>query len=184
MKEVIFAGFGGQGVLTAGLILANAAMKKDVMVSWMPSYGPAMRGGTANACVKFGDGPGDHIGAPTMRRADIAVIMNEPSLSFLKFCKEDAVVFVNSNSVPGDAPIPAGMRVCRLNSDQIAYECANPKGTSIVMLGALIRACGIYDPGFVEAAMDAMFAEKGKSAFQEANDRAFRAGCQAGERYV
>ena len=181
MKEVIFAGFGGQGVLTAGLILANAAMNQGVMVSWMPSYGPAMRGGTANACVKYGETAAEPTGAPTMRAADMAMVMNEPSLSFISKCKKDAVILLNSNTISKDTELPEGYRYYWINSDKLAYEANNAKGTSIVMLGAMVRICGIYTVQDVEDAMNKMFAEKGKNKYEAANVAAFRAGVRAAE---
>lgn len=179
MKEVIFAGFGGQGVLTASLILATAVMETGVNVSWMPSYGPAMRGGTANACVKYGDTPEERIGSPLIANADIAVIMNEPSLIFLNQCRPDAAVFLNSNTVPDTVEVPQGMHVYRINSDQIAADHHNARGTSLVMLGAVVEACGLAPVDKVADVMEDMFAKKGKAAFQKQNRDAFMAGVKA-----
>ena len=179
MKEVFFAGFGGQGVLTAGLVLAYAANEKGVNVSWMPAYGPAKRGGTSNSTVKFGEEPGERIGVPLMRSADAAVIMNEPSVSFMRFCKPGATVLVNANAVSENIAIPEGYNVVRINSDHLAYEAKNPKGTSIVMLGALTKLCGFYDKEFMIAQMLKMFEEKGKGKFAEKNVAAFEAGYNA-----
>lgn len=181
MKEVLFAGFGGQGVLTAGLILANAAMKKDLMVSWMPSYGPAMRGGTANACVKYGEVPGERIGTPALAEADIALIMNEPSLAFLDRCKEGAYLFINSNGVPEQPELKEKFHVYRINSDQLALDSSNAKGTSIVMLGAMTRVCGLGDAQYMLSVMDELFSKKGKNAFGAVNEAAFMAGWRAAD---
>ena len=179
MKEVIFAGFGGQGVLTAGLILAYSAMEKDMNVSWMPAYGPEKRGGTANSTVKFGEYEGERVGTPMMHSADAAIIMNEPSLKFLRYCKPGAVIMVNANTIPEETEIPEGYRVIRLDSDRLAYEAHNAKGTSIVMLGALIKACGFYDKQHMIDSMAKMFSEKGKSKFDALNNAAFEAGYDA-----
>lgn len=178
MKEVIFAGFGGQGVLTASLILATAVMETGVNVSWMPSYGPAMRGGTANACVKYGDTIEERIGSPLIANADIAVIMNEPSLTFLHQCKPQATVFINSNTIPDTAEAPSEMRVYRINSDQIAADHQNSKGTSLVMLGAVIEACELASVDKVADVMEDMFAKKGKNSFRKQNRDAFMAGAE------
>lgn len=176
MKEVFFAGFGGQGVLTAGLVLAYAANEKGVNVSWMPAYGPAKRGGTSNSTVKFGEALGERIGVPLMRAADAAVIMNEPSVSFLRYCKPGATVLMNSNAISRDISLPEGFDVHWVNSDHLAYEAKNPKGTSIVMLGALTRLCGFFDKDYMIENMLKMFAEKGKSKFADRNTSAFEAG--------
>lgn len=179
MKEVIFAGFGGQGVLTAGLILAYAANDKGVNVSWMPSYGPEKRGGTANSTVKFGDYAGERVGVPLMRSADAAIVMNQPSLSFLRFCKDGATILINSNSIAEDTEISEKFNAVRLNSDHLAYESGNSKGTSIVMLGALTKLCGFYDKDYMIEEMLKMFEEKGKSKFSDKNRTAFMAGYNA-----
>lgn len=179
MKEVFFAGFGGQGVLTAGLVLAYAANEKGVNVSWMPAYGPAKRGGTSNSTVKFGEFEGERIGVPLMRSADAAVIMNEPSVSFLRFCKPGATVLMNANAIASDIEIPEGFNVYWINSDHLAYEAKNPKGTSIVMLGALTKLCGFFDKEFMLENMLKMFEEKGKGKFADKNVAAFEAGYAA-----
>ena len=76
LQEMIFAGFGGQGVLSMGTLLAYAAMKEGKEVSWMPSYGPEMRGGTANCIVNISDQP---ISSPIVSANDVAVVFNQPS---------------------------------------------------------------------------------------------------------
>ena len=179
MKEVIFAGFGGQGVLTAGLILAYSAMEKDRNVSWMPSYGPEKRGGTANSVVKFGEFDGERVGTPMMQHADAAIIMNEPSLKFLHYCKPGAAILVNANTIPEDAEVPEGYNIVRLNSDHLAYEVKNSKGTSIVMLGALTKLCPYFTKEHMVESMEKMFAEKGKTKFNALNEAAFDAGFNA-----
>ena len=165
--------------MTAGLILAYSAMEKDMNVSWMPSYGPEKRGGTANSTVKFGEFEGERTGTPMMHNADAAIVMNEPSLKFLRCCKPDATILINANTIPEDAEIPEGMNVVRLNSDLLAYEANNAKGTSIVMLGALTKVCEFYDKEHMVTSMAKMFAEKGKSKFDALNNAAFMAGYNA-----
>ena len=89
-KEIIFAGFGGQGILTAGKFLSFAAMDKGFNVSWLPSYGPEMRGGTANCSVIISD---EEVGSPVISEADIIVVMNKPSLDkFSKSLKKNGVL--------------------------------------------------------------------------------------------
>ena len=78
--EIVFAGFGGQGVLTAGLIVAEMALENGKNVTWMPAYGPTMRGGKAYSVVKYADGM---IGGPDMEELDALVAMNEPSLAYM-----------------------------------------------------------------------------------------------------
>ena len=98
IKEFVFSGFGGQGVLTAGTLLANTGAINNLEVSWIPSYGSEMRGGTANCVVKIGD---EEIPSPFAKRIDVLVAMNKPSLE--KFagmvCKGSGVIIVNSSVV-------------------------------------------------------------------------------------
>ena len=77
MKEIIFAGFGGQGVLTGGLIIAYMAAQKELNAVWMPAYGPTMRGGKANCEVKFGETEQEKVGSPIMEDADIQMCIRD-----------------------------------------------------------------------------------------------------------
>ena len=178
-QQLIIAGFGGQGVLLMGQLLAYSGMLEGNEVSWMPAYGPEKRGGTANSTVKFGEFEGERVGTPIMHKADAAIIMNEPSLKFLRYCKKGATVLVNANTVDESVVIPDDYKVIRINCDQLAHETKNAKGTSIVMLGALTKACCFYDRQHMIDSMAKMFAEKGKSKFDALNNAAFDAGYNA-----
>jgi len=179
VKENIFAGFGGQGVLTAGLVLAYTAMEHDLNTSWLPSYGASMRGGKANSTVKFGDTPDEIIGVPMMAEADVLVAMNRPSLDYIKFCKPNAIVLVNTDSVEKDYVYPEGFNFVKVPAAELAYQANNPKGVSIVMLGALIKLTGYFTAEETKKSMANMFAEKGKSAMDAKNSAAFDAGYNA-----
>lgn len=179
MKEVIFAGFGGQGVLTAALALAYTAMKADRNVTWLPSYGAAMRGGKANSTVKFGDDADENIEVPMMAEADVLVAMNQPSLDYLKFCKEDATLLVNLDAVPEDYNFPEKLHVVKLHCAELAYSVSNPKGASIVVFGALMKTTHYFSREAACKAMCQMFEEKGKQKFEAVNVAAFNAGYDA-----
>ena len=179
MKEIIFAGFGGQGVLTGGLILAYMATGKDLEAVWLPSYGPSMRGGKANSTVKYGEPPDERIGSPAMEDADILIAMNEPALDFLSFCKPDAKVFVNANAVRSDLEYPEGVDVTYVDAVELAAEANNVKGQNLVMLGAVMKKCGLFDIEYTEQRMCKFFADKGKGKFNEANVAALRKGYDA-----
>ncbi len=179
MKEIIFAGFGGQGVLTGGLIIAYTASNLGLETVWLPSYGPTMRGGKANCTVKFGEKPGEAIGSPSMEEADILIAMNEPSLDYLEFCKKDCAVFVNANAVPESHVYPEGVDVTRIDVVELANEVGNVKGQNLVMLGAVIKKMGLFSEKEAEEAMCKMFEEKGKGAFNSANVAAMRKGFEA-----
>ena len=95
MKEIVFAGFGGQGVLTSGLIVSHIAVDKGMNATWIPSYGSAMRGGTANCTVKFGM---ETIYNPAQEEPDILLAMNTPSFNkFFEIIKPGGIAIVNSD---------------------------------------------------------------------------------------
>lgn len=176
MKEIIFAGFGGQGVLTGGLVIAEMAARSGLNAVWMPAYGPTMRGGKANCVVKYGETPEERIGSPVMENADVLVAMNVPALDYLAYCRKDCTIFVNSHNVPDDQPLPEGADVVRLDCAELAERAENPKGQSLVMVGAMMRHLGWFDRQFAGDSMLAFFAEKGKGRFAAANLRAFDMG--------
>jgi 2-oxoglutarate ferredoxin oxidoreductase subunit gamma len=173
MKEIICAGFGGQGVLTSGLLIAYMAMENDYDVTWMPAYGPTMRGGKANATVKYDP---NSVGSPIMENADILLAMNEPSLDYLEQSNNNAVVFVNSNAVPDNYNYPKGIDVVKINCVELAQELKNPKAQNIIMLGAIIKKCDLFDKEFAINKMKQFFEDKGKGKFNEKNVAAFEVG--------
>ena len=179
MKEIIFAGFGGQGVLTGGLIIAYTASNMGLNAVWMPAYGPTMRGGKANCTVKYGETPDELVGSPVMEEADILIAMNEPSLDYLEFCKPDCDVFVNANAVPESHVYPEGGKVTRIDVVELANEINNVKGQNLVMLGAVVRKMHLFDEEYAVETMCKMFEEKGKGKFNAANVAAMRKGFEA-----
>ena len=134
MKEIIFAGFGGQGVLTGGLVIAEMASAQGLNTVWMPAYGPTMRGGKANCVVKYAENTAEKIGSPIMENADVLVAMNVPALDYLEFCKCNATVFVNAHNVPENQTYPDGVTVVRLDCDELANNVGNPKGQSLSLI--------------------------------------------------
>lgn len=179
MKEVIFAGFGGQGVLTGGLVLAYIASKQGRNISWMPAYGPTMRGGKANCVVKYSDTPEETIGSPIMEEADILIAMNQPSLDYMANSKEDAVVFVNTSFMDEDYQYKEGVNYIKIDCTKIASDIDNIKGQNLVMLGAVIKHCNLFDEEFSIDTMCKFFEDKGKGKYNEANVKALRAGFEA-----
>ncbi|MBQ9535401.1 MAG: 2-oxoacid:acceptor oxidoreductase family protein [Clostridia bacterium] len=179
MKEIVFAGFGGQGVLTGGLILAYMAAQKDLNATWVPSYGAEMRGGAAKCVVKFGESKDEMIGSPSMEEADIIFLMNKPSMTYLKDCKPNATVFVNSHAIEDTSAIPSTMKVIKINCVEKAMEVKNPKGANLIMCAAAIKECKLFDLDYAMDTMCKFFEDKGKGKFNEANRRAFQAGYDA-----
>ena len=142
-REIIIAGFGGQGVMSIGKTLVEAGMEEGLEVSWVPSYGPEMRGGTANCSVILSPTP---VGSPVVANPTELIAMNGPSLA--KF--EDSVVpggiiFINGTDIHPTA-VPEGVKVINVPCGEIANKLGNPKVANMVMLGAYIAATQALNP--------------------------------------
>jgi 2-oxoglutarate ferredoxin oxidoreductase subunit gamma len=159
MTEIICSGFGGQGVLTAGMILITAGRQRGDVVTWSPSYGSEMRGGTANCHVIIS---GEAIGSPYVSRPDILIAMNEPSVDkFEGAVKPGGMILVNSSLVPADRIYPPNLRVYQIKATDIANSQENPRGANIVMLGAFCGLTGMFDRDFFSAVIREYFGKKG-----------------------
>ena len=142
LQQNIFAGFGGQGVLLMGQLLAYAGMLEDKEVSWLPSYGPEMRGGTANCSVVVSDSP---VASPIVTMATTVVAMNRPSLDkFEDSVLPDGKLFINSSII--DKKSDRGdVEVYYVPCNEIAEELGNPRVANMVMLGAYIEKTKCVD---------------------------------------
>ena len=179
MKEIIFAGFGGQGVLTGGLIIAYMAANKDLNAVWMPAYGPTMRGGKANCVVKFAESTGERVGSPVMEQADILIAMNEPALDYLAFCRPGATIIANSAGIRSNYPFSPDNRVICVDCLGLARQAGNEKGQNLVAAAAAIKSGGLFDPDYAINTMCQFFEEKGKGKFNVLNVKAMQAGFDA-----
>lgn len=160
MKSLICAGFGGQGVLTAGLILAKTAMEHGDNVTWIPSYGSEMRGGTANCNVKIGP---EKISSPFVKQCDILIALNPPSVEkFSPMLAEGGVLVTNSTLVK-EAPALPSIKWYEVDATAIADKAGNSKGVNIVMLGALAATGALYDAEVIDQGIQRFFTEKGKN---------------------
>jgi 2-oxoglutarate ferredoxin oxidoreductase subunit gamma len=140
LVETIFSGFGGQGVLSMGKLLAYAAMKEGKEVSWMPSYGPEMRGGTANCIVNISDEP---ISSPVVTEYDVAVVLNLPSLKKFEPCVKKGGVLIWESSTIKEPPTRTDIRVYALPAIEMATnELKNVKVMNMIVLGALVKLNG------------------------------------------
>ena len=174
-KQFLIAGFGGQGVLLIGQLIAKAAMKQDYEVSWMPSYGPEQRGGSAKCTVIIND---DEIISPLIKKCDNLVCLNEQS--YKKFCgqlKEGGLLILNSNRVTSTVE-RTDIKVISLAVDDIAVELGNTKVANIIMLGALAGATGIISPEDLAESIKRKFASK-KQAIVDLNLKALEKGLEA-----
>ena len=171
-KELIVAGFGGQGALAIGKNLAEAGMAEGLNVTWAPSYGPEMRGGTANCSVVLSDHP---VGSPVFARCTELIALNEPSLiKFEEGVLPGGTVFVNSDVVT-DKVSRSDLTAYYVPCSQIAEEVGNPKVSNMVMLGAYVAATKILKPETIEKMIETMFTGP-KAKFIPLNIEAFRRG--------
>lgn len=175
LEQVLFAGFGGQGMLLAGQFLAEAGIQEGRYVSWLPSYGPEMRGGTANCVVCVSD---TEIASPVITQASCAVVMNRPSLEkFEAMVRPGGLLIINSSLIETKAS-RTDIDVVYVAANELAQEIGNPKGANLVVLGAYIKKTGAVAVGSVIAAMVQKFGEK-KAKFIEGNKLALEAGMNA-----
>jgi 2-oxoglutarate ferredoxin oxidoreductase subunit gamma len=136
-KEIIIAGFGGQGVLFAGQVLAYAAMDLGKEVTWIPSYGPEMRGGTANCTVVIGD---EEIGSPLVEFPPAAIVLNLPSYDKYECLVQKGGVLVINASMVDRGAIRDDITSIFVHANEIAEEIGDRKLTNMVAMGALL-AC-------------------------------------------
>lgn len=136
-EEIIIAGFGGQGVLSMGKILAYAAMLEGREVTWMPSYGPEQRGGTANTTVIISD---QSISSPIISTFDTAVILNQPSLERFEQCIKPGGNLIYDPYGICNPPQRKDINIYRICAMEAAAETKNPKGFNMIVLGGLLKA--------------------------------------------
>jgi 2-oxoglutarate ferredoxin oxidoreductase subunit gamma len=172
--EVKFAGFGGQGIMIAGKLLALTGMEEGKEVVWIPSYGPEMRGGTAYCTVVIADRP---IGSPVVNNPQNMVVMNRPSLEkFGPTIKPNGLIISNSSLIP----ITSGrndLTEVRVPCNQIAIDVGNTKGANMVALGAYVACSQVVSMKVVEKIVKQEFAKKPK--FIDANLEALQRGADA-----
>ena len=174
-SQILIAGFGGQGVLFAGKFLAYKGLCEDRQVSWLPSYGPEMRGGTANCSVIVSDDP---VASPLVDKADVIVAMNRPSLDkFEEHVKPGGVLVVNSSIIDRKA-VRDDITVVYCDANGVADSVGNPKGANVAILGAVMEKAPITS---IDSMMEAIRIELGekKARFLEGNKKALVAGMES-----
>ena len=170
--QILFAGFGGQGILFSGKFLAYKGLMEDLQVSWLPSYGPEMRGGTANCCVVISE---DEIICPIVLEPTELIAMNLPSL--LKFeptVVKGGTIFVNS-SIISEKVSRDDVRAIYVPCLDIANELGNAKVANMVMLGAYIEAMGNLGTETIKEMLVHMFTGP-KAKLVDLNIEALRRG--------
>lgn len=140
--DVIMAGFGGQGVMIIGNLLAYSAMDQGLNVTFMPVYGAEMRGGTSNCTVVVAE---EEIGSPIIRRLKSSIILNRPSLEKFQPRMQDGGIQVVNTSLIDPSLIESGLRIktVRINANDIADKMGNARLLNMVALGAYIKATGV-----------------------------------------
>jgi 2-oxoglutarate ferredoxin oxidoreductase subunit gamma len=176
-NDVIIAGFGGQGVLLIGKMLAYAGMADGKEVSWLPSYGPEMRGGTCNCTVVISDKP---VGSPVVERPRSAIAMNIQSLEkFEPMIKPGGLLVINSSLINRGAS-RSDLKVILVPANEIANELGNPRGANMVALGAFLGATQAVSLEAVDGLIRDTFA--GKPKVVEVNQVSLRRGYELGEK--
>ena len=169
--KTVIAGFGGQGVLSMGLSLTQAAMLEGKNVTYLPSYGAEVRGGTANCTVAISD---DEIASPVASSPDFVIAMNQPSLRrFENQIQSGSLLFINSSLV--EAKLSRGdVSIVSVPAGQIAEELGSPKSANMVMLGAFTRKTGLVSlVSVIETLKDIMGTKQKLLAI---NEKALKAG--------
>jgi 2-oxoglutarate ferredoxin oxidoreductase subunit gamma len=168
-QEVIFAGFGGQGILSMGKFLAYAGLEENLNVSWFPSYGPEMRGGTSNCSVILSS---EDIGSPVVTEATTIVVMNRPSLDkFENTVVPGGVLIIDSNLVDRESK-RNDIDIIRIPAQADAIEVGDKRIANMVLLGALIEKTKVIS---MEAVLKSL-KEHGKEQFFEINKKALEKG--------
>ncbi len=169
--DVIFAGFGGQGIMLAGQMVSFAALAEGKQTSWLPSYGPEMRGGTANCTVIVSD---KLIGSPVISSPRTVVAMNPPSyIKFGKALKSGGILIANTSLIKVNSDEPDIQAVkgrtdvthVELPALQLATDIGNPLGSNMIILGAFLAARPVVEPKSIEDLIIWYFKEKKHKKF-------------------
>ena len=156
-KEIIISGFGGQGVLSMGKILAYSGLMDDKEVTWMPAYGPEQRGGKANVTVLVSD---EKISSPILSKYDIAIVLNQPSLDkFEPKVKPGGVLIYDGYGII-NPPTRKDITVYRIDAMDKAAEMKNGKVFNMIVLGGLLKVAPVVSTGGVEKALKKTLPER------------------------
>ena len=178
-SEIILAGFGGQGVLLIGKLLAYAGIKAGLEVTWMPAYGPEMRGGTCNCTVVLSD---RQVGSPVSQHPHAAVVLNLQSIDkFEPIIRPGGILVINTSLINRD-PQRTDLINVPVAANQIAIEAGSAKAANMVALGAFLGACGLVDPDLVRAVLAETFS--GRPKIVQLNHACLAKGLEIGQAYA
>jgi 2-oxoglutarate ferredoxin oxidoreductase subunit gamma len=174
-QGIRIAGFGGQGVISAGILLAQAGVENKRNASWLPSYGPEMRGGTANCSVVVSDG---EVYTPIVSAPDTVIVMNEPSLpKFEPMVKKDGLLILNSSLI-NSRPTRTDIKTVCVPCNEIAEKLGMDRIANLVALGAFIKLTGAVTLDAVADAMQKVY-KRAKPEMLALNKKALEAGFNA-----
>ena len=170
--EILIAGFGGQGILFAGKFLANKGLLEGRNLSWLPSYGPEMRGGTANCSVVLSDDP---IGSPIVTNPDVLIVMNLPSLDkYENAVKTGGTIFVDSTLIKRKVN-RTDVNVCYIPATALAQQNDMPTLANMIMIGKGIGECQVVKMDGMEDAVNKIVSAR-HAALKEINLKALKIG--------
>jgi 2-oxoglutarate ferredoxin oxidoreductase subunit gamma len=177
MKNILLiSGSGGQGVMSAGVILAESATENDLYSTFVPVYGPEQRGGTAKCTVIVSD---KEVVSPLPKKVNSMIAMNEKSYKkFIGELEQGGLLILNKSRVTSEVK-REDVRVIALEADDLAEEAGNARTANIIMLGAYLGYTGAMDPSLFEASLAKKFAKKVEAA--AVNSKAFEIGVKLGE---
>jgi 2-oxoglutarate ferredoxin oxidoreductase subunit gamma len=156
-EEILIAGFGGQGVLSMGKILAYSGIMEDKEVTWFPSYGPEMRGGTANVTVIISD---ERISSPVLNKFDTAIILNQQSMKkFEESVKPGGNLLYDPNGI-SQPPVRKDINIYKVEGTKTALEMGNPKVFNMIMLGSFLKVKPILKLDNVEKGLEKSLPER------------------------
>jgi 2-oxoglutarate ferredoxin oxidoreductase subunit gamma len=177
LLKIVFSGFGGQGVLMMGYVLAVAGMKEDKHVTFLPAYGAEVRGGTANCTVVVSD---EEIASPIASSPEYVVAMNYPSMiKYQNMVKSGGSMFLNSDLISEDPPRD-DIHVSRVPANSLAHDMGNDRSLNMIMLGAVTAQVGIVSEDALLQAIETVLAGK-KQALIEMNQQALLRGRKYGQ---
>lgn len=148
--EIIIAGFGGQGVLSMGKILAYSGLMEDKEVTWMPAYGPEQRGGTANVTVIVSE---ERISSPILSQYDVAIVLNQPSLDKFESKVKPGGILIYDGFGIINPPTRKDINIYRIDAMDKAAELKNSKVFNMIVLGGLLKVCPIVSTNGLNKAL-------------------------------
>lgn len=157
-EEIVIAGFGGQGIMLTGKLLAQTAMNAGKEVTYMPSYGAEVRGGTANCMVVISE---NEIACPLVSKPDSMIVLNKASLrKFAPRLKKGGLMIINSSLIDIDPQLDDSIEVVSVPADELAVELGSPKSTNMVALGAYLQRRGYLTPDAAAQALPDVLAKR------------------------